>query len=106
MVGPAFVVGRGLVDDESASGFGQLRRGELIVDSPTHVVVEGTATLAPPRVRALDIAREITHHIHELQLTQPLVDVGPFLGKESGMRLVGLGVLDVERGMRDIEIAA
>ena len=100
MIGPAQVVGRSLIDHESAGRFRQFRCCELIVDPPADIVVECTTALAPPCVRSLDVSGEITHHIHKLQFSQPFVDICALLGEESGMRFVGFGVFDVERRVR------
>ena len=54
----------------------------------------------------MDVSAQGTHHIHEFQLPQPFVHVGAFLGQEAGVLLVGFRVLDVERRVRDVEIAA
>ena len=56
MIGPAQVVGRSLIDHESAGRFRQFRCCELIVDPPANIVVECTTALAPPCVRSLDIS--------------------------------------------------
>ena len=92
MIGPAQVVGRSLIDHESAGRIRQFRCCELIVDPPADIVVECTTALAPPCVRSLDVSGEITHHIHKLQFSQPLSTYAALLGEESGMRFVGFGV--------------
>ena len=54
----------------------------------------------------MDVAGEITHHIHVVHLVDPLVHIGALAGEIPVVVLIGLRVLQIDRVMRNVEVPA
>jgi hypothetical protein len=116
VVGPSRVVGLGAVDVVGDRRIGQLRGGELVVDAPPGVVVEGLAAPRPPGVGAFDLAGESAPDVDPAQTAAAVVllvalcaeeaiEVGALVWQEAGSLHVALPVADVERAMAHVEVA-
>ena len=106
MVGPPRVIAVRPVDRKAAGPFGQSRSGELVIKTPASIIIEGPAALAPPCVRPLDIPGKAPHHISKTGIPKEPVQIGTFLRKEPRILFICLGILDIRRRMRNVEIAA
>src|SRR5690625_1852483 len=106
VVGESRVIGRRSVDPRVLGASGDARGGELVVDAPARVVVEGLAALRPPCVGPLDVAGELAADIDPTEIVEPLVEVGDFRVEDArGLVVVGLPVLDVARSVDDVDVA-
>ncbi|KFJ05765.1 hypothetical protein BITS_1764 [Bifidobacterium tsurumiense] len=106
MIRPASIVTRRLVDNKSLCRLRELRSGELVIDTPASVIVKCPASLAPPSVWPLDISCEIAHDIDEFKFVQPTVNICPFFREEACFGYIALGIFEIGRRMRNIEISA
>src|SRR5699024_11437005 len=104
VVGPTGVVAGSAVHLGGARTGGELGRGQLVVDPPAGVVVEGLAALRPPGVRAGAVAVAGAVDVHPSQLLGEPVQVGALLGQGAGGLQVALPVLYVPLGVGDVDV--
>src|SRR5699024_5217389 len=106
VIRPSLVVGGGAVDRVVGDGRREARRGQVVVDAPTRVVVEGLAALGPPAIRALNLTGPLAADVDPAEAravvvvlvalgADDLIEVGALGGKEPGVLDVALPVLDV-----------
>src|SRR5882757_2373429 len=87
VVAPAFGVAGGAVDNARGRGVGQGGGGDLIVDSPAGVVVEGFASPGPPGVGARALAAEVAAQVDPAGFEER-VEPGAFFGEEAALLAV------------------
>src|SRR6478752_148107 len=105
MVGEAGVPGRRPVNNCLHRRGGEDGRGEVIVNAPAGVVVEGLSPLRPPSVGAVAVTRQAPVNILPADLlTEEAVKIGPLLRQEAGPFDVALPVPDVQLGVADVEV--
>src|SRR5512132_207999 len=81
------------------------RRGDLIVDAPSDVLLPRPPAIGPPRVLVrtrVDAAK----HVDESHIVEHARQPRPLLGQEAGMLLVAAPVAKVDRLVSDVPVAA
>jgi YccS/YhfK family integral membrane protein len=91
-------------------GGGQSGRGQVVVQPPADVVGIGLAPVAPPGVAGVGgIGLQAPVHVHQAAvrgLAQQLAHPGALLGQEAAVFLVATPVFQVDRLVRDVDVAA
>lgn len=105
MIAPTLGVGRRFADLCLDSMLGETGGGDDVINSPTAVSVEATATPGPPGVRTRAVTAKSTSQVDPLAL-EPAIEVGTLLDEETGLASVAPPVLDVDFMMGDIEVTA
>src|SRR5258706_13977002 len=95
----------GLVDRCRARFRSDAGRGDLIVDAPADVLFPRLAAGRPVRV-LLRLLVESAKHVDEAQLVEDSGKPGTLFGKEAGILLVAAPVLEVDRLVGDVPVAA
>src|SRR5690625_1518645 len=107
VVRPPHVVGAGPVDPIRDSTVDEAVGDHVVVDAPTRVVVEGLATLGPPRVRPHLVGATVADHVGPAAaLSEHPGHPFALMRQEAGTLVVALVVLQVFFAVRDIPVAA
>src|SRR4051812_17220847 len=94
-----------LVDRDRTCRRCDSRCGDLIVDAPADVLLPRLAAIRPPRVLLrtdVDAAKDID----ESQLVENSAEPRAFVGEKAGVLLIAAPVLEIDRLMRDVPVAA
>src|SRR5215470_3285767 len=94
-----------LVDSCGARRRGDARRRDLVVDAPTHVIRPGLPAIRPPGVLPRLLV-ETAENVDETQFVKYAAQPRAFLGQESRVLLVAAPILEVDRLVRDVPVAA
>src|SRR5438093_3793081 len=78
---------------------------DLVVDAPTDVLCPRLAAVRPPGVMS-GLLIDAAENVDEAQFVEDPRQPGPLLGQEAGVLLVAAPVLEVNRLMRDVPVAA
>ena len=101
MIGKAFVA----LDVRFAHGRGEIRRDELIVDSPAEIALEGLRPVRPPGI-LLGLVIDRTERIDPTDPVDNGIEPGAFIWQKAGRTRIRFGVENVDLVVRDIEVAA
>src|SRR5690348_764704 len=83
----------------------EIGRGDLVVDTPSHVLRPSLPAIGPPGV-LIGAAIEAPESIHPTELVEDARQPLAFLGQEAGVLAVAAPVLQVDFLMRDVPVAA
>src|SRR5213593_2069923 len=78
---------------------------DLVVDAPTDVLCPRLAAVRPPGVMS-GLLIDAAENVDEAQFVEDPRQPGPLLGQEAGVLLVAAPVLEIDRLMRDVPVAA
>jgi hypothetical protein len=84
----------------------QRRRGQVVIDAPTHVLGVGLAAVAPPGVGGLGgLGLQLAVDVDQAAFAQQARHPGALLGQEAGVLQVAFPVLQVHLLVRDVDVA-
>src|SRR5210317_1468627 len=81
----------------------QTRRDDLVIDTPTYILVPGLAPVRPPGILLLALIND-AKCIDEADSIEKIAQPGAFLGQKSGILLVRSPVFQVNILMRNIPV--
>ena len=96
-----------LVDRLATGLVGHGWRGQVVVQTPAHVLGIGLATVAPPGVGGVGgVGLQAAVHVHQTTIGQHAGHPGALFGQKAAVFLVAFPVLQVDLLVRDVDVAA